>query len=563
MAKRVLSIETGAWWTKVVLAQPYKKSSQILDLFYFRTPDRTVEDGMIRDRERFLAALKEELAKHHITEKNVIFTINSTKVITRDMAIPFVKDKQLPGIVAVSANDYFPMDVSGYTITYKKMDEYTEDGKKMLRLLLIAVPDTLLNGYTAFAKSAGFTVESFEYIGNSVLSYAKAHYTVDSVIIQLEENETIISIMMGKKLMFQRVAPNGYASTLATVLEHPVLNVSDEPEAYHFLTTHNVLYKKPRLTEVKTPEDESRQRALEDAYADIKEALGYHIRVVMTALEYYRNQSKKDFYGVMRIVGDGARIAGIKKLFTDEVALELAEEEPFANVHLSRNVNREEAMEVDFTSAIGALISPLNIKPKETAAKESKQNTLRVAYLAFAGSAVISLALVGSGVLRYMQAADEHDRLTRRIQELSYIQQIYDEHEAIKAQTAEFITFDLMTWTDNEMALNLVRGLEEQLPDTVRVLNLSLNGNNITMNLTSPDELTVAQMLLNVQDIPCLGEVSVPNISETVDEAGNIVWNYSVVAVYQNPSETSLADRLNQLDPLESTAGTGNAQETE
>ena len=534
MAKKILSIETGGWWTKVVLTEPHKKSAQIYDMFYFRTPENTVEDGMVRDRERFLTALKEELASHQVTEKDVIFTINSTKVITREATIPFVKDKLLPGIVDAQAKDYFPMDISSYTVTFRKMDEYTEDGKKMIKLLLIAVPDNILSNYMALAKAGGFNIESFEYIGNSVLSFAKTHYNHDSIIVQLEENETIISVLVGKKLMFQRVAPNGYRSALTTVLDHPVLNVEDEPQAYHFLTTHNMLYKRPKM-EVITEEDERKQKALEDAYADVRDSLSYHIRVVLTALDYYRNQSKKDFFGVMRLTGDGARIAGIKKLFTDEIPLELSEESTLSNMRLAKKISLEEAEEVDFTSVIGAVISPLDIKPKEMTEKQSKKDTLRVAYLAFAGSLVISAALSVTGAMRYLAAANEHDRLTRRIQELSYIQQIYDENETMKGMEAEYRAFDAMTFNRNEMMLMLIENLEEQLPSTVVVQSLSTSGSSISMSLTSPDKLTTAQLLMNLYEIPFIANASVPSMSRNEDAAGNTYWQYSISATYVDP----------------------------
>lgn len=549
MAKRVLSIEMGDWWTKVVLTEPYKKSPSIENMFYFRTPDNTVEDGTARDRDRFLNTLKEELKKRDIKERDVIFIINSTKVITREITIPFVKDKLLPGIVEVQAKDHFPMDISGYTITYQKLGDYVDDDKKrQLKLGLIAVPDNLLSNYLALAKAGGFNVESFEYIGNSVVSFARTHYNVNNVIVQLEENATIVSIVVGKKLAFQRVVPNGYGSALATILEHPVLNVENEPEAYHFLTTHNLLYKRPRVGDLSTEDEQRRQKALEDAYADVREALSYHIRITLTALEYYRNQSKKDFFGVLRLVGDGARIAGIQKFFTDEIPLELAEDNALSHVSLAKNISRDEMSEVDFTSAIGAVIAPLNIKPKETAAKEAKRSTMKVAYFGFALSLAISIALGVMGTTRYMLAADEHDRLTAEIQELSPIQRIYDEHEAVSAQAAEFITFDLMTWTDNELALYLIESLEEQLPDTIVVQSLNLNGSAITMSLTSPNKLTVAQMLLNFREIPYMTQVSLPNMISSFDDLGNEMWTYSISAVYVNPVELLVDQILANLE---------------
>lgn len=555
MAKRVLSIETGDWWTKVVLTEPYKRSPQIENMFYFRTPERAVEDGFIRDRDKFLNALKEELAKHHVSEKDVIFTINSTKVITREISIPSVKDKLIPGIVEVQAPEHFPMDISGYTITYQKMGEFAdEENKKQLKLALIAVPDTLLSNYMALAKSGGFSIEAFEYIGNSVVSFAKAHYNTNSLMVQLEENATIVSIIVNKRLAFQRVVPNGYGNTLNVVMDHSVLNVGSIPEAYHFLTTHNLAYKRPKVGDLSTEADQRRQKALEEAYADVSEALSYHVRVAITALEYYRSQSRKDFFGVMRLVGDGARIAGIKKLFTDEIPLELSEEDVLTNVHLSKNVAKDEVSDVDFSSTIGAVIAPLNIKPKEMTAKESRKSTMKVAYLGFAGALAVSAALVTMGALRYLTAADEHDYLTRRIQELAYIQKIYDENEAAKAQAREFAAFDSISHTNNEMLSELIDYLEKQLPSTVSVQSLNIDNDAITLNLTSLNDITVAQMLLNLQEIPILGQVRIPSMSVETDELGIDLWRYAVIATYINPDDVVVEET-----PTEATA----AQETD
>lgn len=536
MAKRVLSIETGDWWTKVVLTEPYKRSPQIENMFYFRTPEKTVDDGQIRDREKFLNTLKEELAKRHITEKDVIFTISSTKVITREISIPFVKDKLLPGIVEAQAAEHFPMDISGYTISFQKMGELVdEENKKQLKLALIAVPDTLLSNYLALAKSGGFSIEAFEYIANSVVSFAKAHYNTNSVVVQLEENATIVSIIVNKRLAFQRVVPNGYGNTLNVVMDHSVLNVGSIPEAYHFLTTHNLAYKRPKVGDLSTEEDQRRQKALEEAYADVREALEYHVRVAITALEYYRTQSRKDFFGVLRLMGDGARISGIKKLFTDEIPLELSEEDLLSGLHLSKNVSKDEVADVDFSSAIGAVIAPLNIKAKEMTAKESRKSTMKVAYLGFASSLAVSAALVTVGGLRYLKAADEHDYLTRRIQQLAYIQAIYDENEVAKAQAAEFVAFDLFSRTDNEMLPELIEGLEKQLPSSVVVQSLSITENVISLNMTSPDKLTVSEMLMNLKEIPILGHITIPAISEGEDDLGNSQWTYSVTATYIEP----------------------------
>lgn len=128
-----------------------------------------MEDGYIRDKEAFASALKAELSEHDIHEKEVVFTLSSSKVVTREVIIPFVKDNKIMGIIEAQIRDYFPMDVSNYTISYSKMDVEEEDGKKMLKLLLVAIPDNLLNNYVTFAELAGLKVETFDYIGNGTV----------------------------------------------------------------------------------------------------------------------------------------------------------------------------------------------------------------------------------------------------------------------------------------------------------------------------------------------------------------------------------------------------------
>ena len=532
MAKKILSIEAGRWWTKVVLTEPFKRNAPIEDIFYFRTPQRAVDDGYVRDRDRFVRALKDELVKRQIAEKSVIFTLGSTKIITRDIIIPMVKDKQLPGVVEAQAKETFPMDITTYTISYKKMGEVMENNVKSLRLLLIAVPDNLMTNYMSVASAAGLNVESFEYVGNSSVSFALSHYSTDGIMVQLEENVTIVSIISGRKLMFQRVAPSGYGSTLNAIMEHSVLGVSDEQQAYDFLTQHNVLYKKPKLSAINSEEDEKKQASLEEAYENIKDSLSYHVRVAITALEYYSNQSGKNLYGVMRLVGDGARIKGLDKLFADSVNMELRMEPSTTMVKLTKHAAMEDVVGVDFTSVLGAVIAPLEIRPKEMLAKESKKTTMKTAYTALGASVLISGALVFAGFFRFSQATTEHIRLTNKINELSYIKEVYDENNAVKLENSEYQSFDNMTWADNEKLLAVIEGLEKQLPASARVTSLTASGNAVTLNLTSAEEMTAAELLWNLYEIEEIENASLPNMSKVVDEAGDYYWEYSVTVQY-------------------------------
>ena len=567
MAKKVISIETGIQWTKVALVDYRKKNPPVHEAFAFRTPEHAVEDGYIRDKDSLARALKEELVRRQILEKDVVFTLSSSKVVTREVVIPYVKDNKIKGIIDAQSRDYFPMDISGYTISYSKMDVVEDDGKKQLKLLLVAIPDNLLGNYVSFAQLAGLKVETFDYIGNGCIQLMCDSFVDNAMIIQLEEQATVISILENKKLAFQRVTPYGYGATISAVVDHPILGIDDEEKAFDFLLEHNVIFHKPSMPDNGDPAQQAiNQTQADEAYEDLAESLRYHLRIANTALDYYQNQVKKEFVGNVYLVGDGSRFAGIHKLFAQELPLPLQKID-FAKIIDLRNQNgvndqkkagkkkhqdytdpvMEErrnprqpraATPVGFLSVIGAAVHPLDAKPKEMQAADSKKNDLHTAYVIFAGSLFISLLLILGSSVRQLIAHSAHRHLTDQLESLAYVQQTYDESSRVQQEEQGYVTIDDATKTKNEYLLPLIEQLEAELPSAIKVTSMQTDDNLITLNMTTDRKITVGQMLLNFQNVTLLTDPSIPSMSEQTDEeSGKSEWTYTLNAYYGDLEE--------------------------
>lgn len=567
MAKKVISIEAGIQWTKVALVDYRKKNPPVHEAFAFRTPEHAVEDGYIRDKDSLARALKEELVRRQILEKDVVFTLSSSKVVTREVVIPYVKDNKIKGIIDAQSRDYFPMDISGYTISYSKMDVVEDDGKKQLKLLLVAIPDNLLGNYVSFAQLAGLKVETFDYIGNGCIQLMCDSFVDNAMIIQLEEQATVISILENKKLAFQRVTPYGYGATISAVVDHPILGIDDEEKAFDFLLEHNVIFNKPSMPDNGDPAQQAiNQAQADEAYEDLAESLRYHLRIANTALDYYQNQVKKEFVGNVYLVGDGSRFAGIHKLFAQELPLPLQKID-FAKIIDLRNQNgvndqkkagkkkhqdytdpvMEEssnprqpraATPVGFLSVIGAAVHPLDAKPKEMQAADSKKNDLHTAYVLLAGSLLLSLLLILGSSVRQLIAHSEHRHLTDQLEALAYVQQTYDESSRVQQEEQVYVTIDDATKTKNEYLLPLIEQLEAELPSAIKVTSMQTDDNLITLNMTADRKITVGQMLLNFQNVTLLTDPSIPSMSEQTDEeSGKSEWTYTLNAYYGDLEE--------------------------
>lgn len=564
----MISIETGIQWTKVALVDYRKKNPPVHEAFAFRTPEHAVEDGYIRDKDSLARALKEELVRRQIVEKDVVFTLSSSKVVTREVMIPYVKDNKIKGIIDAQSRDYFPMDISGYTISYSKMDVVEDDGKKQLKLLLVAIPDNLLGNYVSFAQLAGLKVETFDYIGNGCIQLMCDSFVDNAMIIQLEEQATVISILENKKLAFQRVTPYGYGATISTVVDHPILGIDDEERAFDFLLEHNVIFNKPSMPDNGDPAQQAIDQAQADeAYEDLAESLRYHLRIANTALDYYQNQVKQEFVGNVYLVGDGSRFAGIHKLFAQELPLPLQkidfakiidlrnqngvndkkkagkkEHQDYTDPVLEESSNTRQpraATPVGFLSVIGAAVHPLDAKPKEMQAADSKKNDLHTAYVLLAGSLLLSLLLILGSSVRQLIAHSEHRKLTDQLESLAYVQQTYDESSRVQQEEQVYVTIDDATRTKNEYLLPLIEQLEAELPSAIKVTSMQTDDNLITLNMTADRKITVGQMLLNFQNVTLLTDPSIPSMSEQTDEeSGSSEWTYTVNAYYADVQES-------------------------
>ena len=524
MAKKVLSIQTGIWWTKVALMEYGTKHPRVLDVFTFRSPENSVEDGYIRERDSLANQLRAELSKRRISERKVIFSINSAKVVSREVMIPKVSGRQLKSLAMEKARENFPMDIASYTISYAKMGMLDGDPKQQMKLLLLAVPDNLLSNYVQFADLCGLEIETFEYMGNCAMQFIAKNFIEDAVIVQLEERSTIVSIVKDNKLVFQRVAPHGYDSTIVAAMDHPVLGLKEDQQAFEFLCTNNVTRDKPKaemFPDSVIVDPEERLYAIQQAYEAIKESMDYHVRIVVSALEFYQNQYKTPLRGTLHLIGDGMRIQGMIKSFDSKINIEVEKGDYLSLLKIDKRTAASGLVvgeSLGLLSIMGAVIEPMNITPKELADKNNKRNTTKIASGVLALSVLASLALVGWQYIRKVRAEDHKKELRKRIEELAPIEEVEKENISYRNRCKEYTDFDELTETQNEKLYQLILDLEEQLPTYVRVKTLNASDGHVALTMESDMKMTVAQMFLNLRELDYVKNLYVSNMTRKIDE---------------------------------------------
>ena len=117
MAK-VLSIEIGSAAIHMCEVDYKAKNPRVYKHVTIRTPEGMLKDDVIETDESFVSTIKEALAANKIHVKQIVFTMGSTKIASREVTIPYVKENRIADVIRSNASDYFPVDLDQYELAH-------------------------------------------------------------------------------------------------------------------------------------------------------------------------------------------------------------------------------------------------------------------------------------------------------------------------------------------------------------------------------------------------------------------------------------------------------------
>lgn len=565
MAKKVISIEIGSRRIKLCemdykVAKPKVYKAVMLD-----TPQGSIEDGYIVDHQSLGNIIRRALAENAIKTKDVIFSINSTKIANREVVIPFVKDTLIQGIVESGAQDYFPVNVDEYTFTYKILEKIKNGEEKGIKLLLLAAPDQIVQSYYAFAKGLGLNVEAIDYVGNSSFQIMKKEVGSGyNVIVQINDENTMISIVKGMNLLLQRTVSYGMSTVYDAVLRNPIFGAKTEAEAEVELEKNEIIYPSLDTSEYDSVAalqlEASQKQVMLDRVRgreEVTEALSYHVNNIIRVIDYFLSKNPGRSIAKVYVTGVGAKVRGMGHLLSHELDVPAERLDQLHSVNFMKDVYLSGVAQVEFISALGAAIEPVGFKSKQGLRTAARKNNVQGAMYIFVGCLALSAILVGVGAMKYFGAVSERDDLDAQISSLSYIQEVYDEYKKEDLKYNQMLAFDNTTGTVNEKLNDLISQLEKNLPKNMEVVALKSDDisevsdsgtefsenygiGTVTMNIKSKTYVSAAQMLLNFHGIDYIQSPVIGSISGEGDaDTGKITsWTYTVSFVFNiNASE--------------------------
>lgn len=585
--KKVVSIEIADLRTRVCEIGYNKKNPIVYKSFTFDNPEMTVEDGFILERGLYGAELSERLKAEGIKCKDVVFTLTSNKIISREVTIPDMKPELVQELIENERAEYFPMDTTEYMLTYLVLEKLKET--KELRILVYAVPDIIIKNYEALAAERELKVVALDYNGNSIYQWLrqKTHEPME-MYLQVNEKNTMFTILENGLLSLQRNMNFGTYVFTSNLIEEgyytaeeeePVVQAEPAPEgadafyrtdddsfdaepkepakaqskgvetmddAMVKLMENTLLY--PSFTAVvdMVPQDEESAR-LHELMSRLTDAARPLIGNVERVLEYYHTKNREAEVSKIYLGGTGAHIRGLKELIESEFnGVEVIIVEALPEVRLFKRNLGVATRTSEYIACIGAAYPSLNFHVEDT------RKALGVAIVFYILALVLTIGacayLVYNSYTEYQEALAQKNRLKAQVEEAKYIEPIYNDYVNAQSAVVAIEEMAASSFQHGENINEFLAQLEILLPKETLVHSLMINGENFSMSVTVPAKTTAAQLLLQLQEVDYIGSVNIGSLTETTEEgATSKTVSFAISGTLIQPVEEEAEVETNEV----------------
>ena len=519
---KVLTIDiTNESITIVEVTPSNKKQSTIHNAIIFETPEDAYEDGVIRDKERIAEAIKSQLSANGITNKNAIFVLTSTKIVNREVLVPFVKENKIKGIINANSSEYFPVNIEDYTVSHSVLETVTdEENNKQLRVLAVAAPTSMVRSYYEVAALAGLKVVALDYIGNAMLQLIKTQTSenMTTMVIQLGSESTVLNIVKGDILLLQRTVPYGTNVVVNEVMDAKGVDA----------TTAMTLLQNERLITVDFDDNA------------ITGSFRYLINNIGRVMDFFASKNPDKPIDDVFLTGDGALIKGIDGLFKVQLNVSTRVMDSLFNIKFDPKIDLKIYNPVYLMVPIGAAFAPMGFTISEGGAsgkKEGQMDTtpLVVAFLILA--VLVAGGLTAVSFVLKNQAQTELDDVNKKIASIQDIETIVKDYENAESVYVDAMSMYSYTKNLNENVVTFITALEEKMPKGTDITAFESDSTGVSISGTAAEYDDIAGLAISLKEIDCIDNSFIGSITENVDEdTGKITYDFTVTCIYVDAS---------------------------
>jgi type IV pilus assembly protein PilM len=290
-----------------------------------------VENGEVRDPPMVADSIRELWQRGGFKGRQVYLGIGNQRVVVREIALPWLPEKELKASLALQVQEFIPMSVDEAVLDYDPVGEFEHDDRRMLRMLLVAAQKIMVE-----AEVSAVTGARLDPVGLDLIPFAlvRSVGTVeegmdleeqhDEAILDIGAHVSNIVVHRQGLTRFVRILPSGGRDVTMAIARATGV---DEEVAER-------LKRGETIEGAPAPED-TRPVAMQRAGAFVDE--------VRSSLEFYSAQTPGARIVRVLICGGGSKLGGLLELLRERIPATVERGAVFQRV-ASRLSLSEEAM---------------------------------------------------------------------------------------------------------------------------------------------------------------------------------------------------------------------------
>lgn len=537
MASRVLSIEINQVVTKVCEMDAKGKAPRVYKNFMIDTPEDVVADGVLTINEGYVTALKKALAANKARAKKVVFTISSGRIASREVTIPYVKANKIDEVIEAKAEEYFPVDLADYKITHTVLG-LTEDekGNKRYKVMVLAVPLKLLQGYYDLAAACGLEIQAIDYMGNSLFQAVKNSCVEGTQLVaKIDEHSTVLMVVQEGVLVSIRSIGYGVNEAIQVVANEESGDFY-EGGSYLYEEAITSLRQSEYIQAEVTEEDSAVVRSVSDALEQLVNSIG---RVI----DYHNPKSNGHPIERMYITGLGGSFKGMSELIQERLGVPVSLITDIDGVVVPKNFDVLSLG--DYVACIGAVMGPLDLlltskkNKKQKERNTSDADSSGLAILLAVGGVIVAIVLAVTAILPYKEAQRENKRMLARIEALKPVEEVHNMYLATQTLWLDAESMQELTENHNDNLVAFIEELEQRMPADIVVLSLSANADTVNLNINVSSKESAAKVIQELSAFETIQIVQTAQISDVKNSEDVHVVSFSVNCTYARQPEAA------------------------
>ncbi|MBR4760270.1 MAG: hypothetical protein IK078_09015 [Lachnospiraceae bacterium] len=566
-SQRVISIEIGYSLTQVCEMDYQSKKPQVYNVFSMKTPDNILNDGAIMATETFVQDLKSYIAANGLTAKKVIFAVSSTKIANREATIPAVKENKVRDLLMANITDYFPVDPSAYQFAHNIMDTITdESGSKQYRVMIMACPSEILDGYGYLAKQLGLDLVSIDYSGNSIFQALRTRFAQGvNLTVKIDERSSLITVTNNGIITMQRSGIYGADQVVDIMMETDVYGDALSYEAaVKTLRRNNLVMKEEEEATLADKEAEvaelerKSEAAIAEAAAtgdssgiagatvaakqaganlkmlrlrrDVTYAYMQLISSIVRVIDYYNSKNRDAAIDNIILTGIAADFWGFSGLLSEELGREVEVLKDLAGTDISQGLHLHDVSLGDYITVIGAALGSVGFMPVDAVVGKGgkKEKGAKAKSVSVSGDKLgLTVFLIGLVVLavvsalripNYVNENVRNENLKEKKAQLEPVLEIYNEYMQTKTDNEYLTAVYAMTENYNTQITETIEEMEKKLPSSIQVNAINATTDSFILTFTVATKEEVAAAVLSLRTFDNFSDVQITAVNEVEEE---------------------------------------------